>query len=388
MAKRDYYEVLGVQKTASEAEIKSAYKKLAIKYHPDRNPGDKEAEEKFKEAAEAYEVLHDPQKRQMYDRFGHEGVSGAAGGAGFTNAEDIFSAFGDIFENLGFGGAFGGFGGGFAGSRGRQRKPDFKGQDQRLRVELDLQEIVNGTTKKFRVKKDVTCDHCHGSGSEDGKVENCSTCHGSGVVVRTQRSVFGMVQTQDVCPTCHGEGTVIKNKCHVCHGEGIKPGEEVMEVNFPAGLADGMVLNLEGKGGAGRHNGVAGDMQIIIREKPNDTFIRDGKDLVYNLLLSIPLATMGGTIEVPTVDGKAKINIAPGTQPGTVLRLKGKGVPEVQGYNRGQRGDEVINISVYIPETLSKDEVEMMKRAQMSDNFKPTESVKAKIFNKFRSYFD
>ena len=384
MAKRDYYEVLGVERTASEAEIKAAYKKLAIKYHPDRNPGNKEAEDKFKEAAEAYEVLHDAQKRQMYDRFGHEGVSGAAGGgAGFSNAEDIFSAFGDIFENLGFGGGFG-----FGGGRSRQRrKPVFRGQDQRLRVELDLQEIVNGTTKKFKVKKDLTCSHCHGSGSEDGKTETCTTCNGQGVVIRTQRTMLGMMQTQDVCPDCHGEGTVIRNKCHECHGEGVKSGEEVVEVNFPAGLADGMVLTLEGKGGAGRHNGVNGDLQIVIREKPNETFIRDGNDLVYNLLLSIPLATMGGAIEVPTIDGKAKINIAPGTQPGTVLRLKGKGVPEVQGYNRGQRGDEVINISVYIPETLSKDEMEIMKKAQLSDNFKPTESVKKTIFNKFRSYF-
>lgn len=389
MAKRDYYEVLGVAKTASETDIKSAYKKLAIKYHPDRNPGDKEAEEKFKEAAEAYEVLHDPKKRQMYDQFGHAGVSGAAGGggAGFSSAEDIFSAFGDIFEGMGFGG-FSGFGGFGGGSRGRARKPVFRGQDQRLRVELDLQEIVNGTTKKFKVKKAVTCNNCHGTGSADGKTETCSKCNGSGVVIRTQRTMLGMMQTQEVCPDCHGEGTIIKNVCHHCHGEGVVNGEEVVEVNFPAGLSDGMVLTLEGKGGAGRHNGVAGDLQIVIKEKANDTFIRDGNDLVYNLLLSIPTATMGGTVEVPTIDGKAKINIAPGTQPGTVLRLKGKGVPELQGYNRGHKGDEVINISVYIPETLSYEEHEMMKKVSDSDNFKPNESVKQKIFNKFRSYFE
>ena len=208
------------------------------------------------------------------------------------------------------------------------------------------------------------------------------------MVIRTQRTMLGMMQTQEVCPDCHGEGTIIKNVCHHCHGEGVVNGEEVVEVNFPAGLADGMVLTLEGKGGAGRHNGVAGDLQIVIKEKANDTFIRDGNDLVYNLLLSIPTATMGGTVEVPTIDGKAKINIAPGTQPGTVLRLKGKGVPELQGYNRGHKGDEVINISVYIPETLSSDEHEMMKKVSDSDNFKPNESVKQKIFNKFRSYFE
>ncbi len=383
MAKRDYYEVLGVQKNASEDEIKRAYKKMAIQYHPDRNPGDKEAEEKFKEAAEAYEVLHDPQKRQRYDQFGFDAVSGVGGGGGFTDVNDIFSAFGDIFESMGFGG-FGGFGGG----RGRRQKPVYKGRDQRLRVELTLEEIVNGTTKKFKIKNDVVCDHCHGSGSEDGKVETCTRCGGSGVVVQTHQSVFGMMQSQSVCPDCHGEGTVIKNKCHDCHGEGIKPGESIIEVNFPAGLAEGMVLNLDGKGGAGPHNGVPGDLQIIIKEKENDTFLRDGNDLVYNLLLTIPQAVLGCSLEVPTIDGKAKINIAPGTQPGTVLRLRGKGIPEVQGYNRGQRGDEVINISVYMPETLSRDEKEALKRFDDSDNFKPSESIKKKIFNKFRSYFE
>ena len=383
MAKRDYYEVLGVQKNASEDEIKRAYKKMAIQYHPDRNPGDKEAEEKFKEAAEAYEVLHDPQKRQRYDQFGFDAVSGVGGGGGFTDVNDIFSAFGDIFESMGFGG-FGGFGGG----RGRRQKPVYKGRDQRLRVELTLEEIVNGTTKKFKIKNDVVCDHCHGSGSEDGKVETCTRCGGSGVVVQTHQSVFGMMQSQSVCPDCHGEGTVIKNKCHDCHGEGIKPGESIIEVNFPAGLAEGMVLNLDGKGGAGPHNGVPGDLQIIIKEKENDTFLRDGNDLVYNLLLTIPQAVLGCSLEVPTIDGKAKINIAPGTQPGTVLRLRGKGIPEVQGYNRGQRGDEVINISVYMPETLSREEKEALKRFDGSDNFQPSESIKKKIFNKFRSYFE
>ena len=387
MAKRDYYEVLGVEKTASEDEIKRAYKKLAIKYHPDRNPGDKEAEEKFKEAAEAYEVLHDAQKRQRYDQFGFDGVSGAGGfggGAGFSDINDIFSAFGDIFEGMGFGGGFGGFG----GSRGGRRKPVYKGRDQRLRVELTLQEIVNGTTKKFKIKNDVQCDHCHGSGSEDGKVDTCPRCHGQGVVIETHQSFLGMMQSQSVCPECRGEGTVIKNKCHECHGEGIKPGESIIEVNFPAGLAEGMVLNLDGKGGAGPHNGVPGDLQIIIKEKEDDTFLRDGNDLVYNLLLTIPQATLGCSLEVPTIDGKAIINIAPGTQPGTVLRLRGKGIPEVQGYNRGQRGDEVINISVYMPETLSKDEKEAMKRFADSDNFQPTDSIKKKIFQKFRSYFE
>lgn len=389
MAKRDYYEVLGVSKSASAAEIKSAYKKLAIKYHPDRNPGDKEAEEKFKEAAEAYEVLHDEQKRQRYDQFGFQGVNGASGfggggAGGFTDINDIFSAFGDIFEGAGFGG-FGGFGGHQGGGAGRQV---YRGKDQRLRVELTLEEIVNGCTKKFKVKNDVVCDHCHGSGSEDGKEETCHTCNGSGVVYRTQRSIFGMMQTQSVCSDCHGEGKIIKNKCKSCNGTGIKPGESVVEVNFPAGLSEGMVLTLEGKGGAGPRNGVNGDLQIIIKEKPNDTFVRDGNHIIYNLLLSIPQAALGCTLEVPTIDGKAKIDIAPGTQPGTVLRLKGKGIPEVQGYNRGKRGDEIINVSVYIPRELSKDEKKAMESMKDSDNFKPAESIKNKIFAKFRSYFN
>ena len=390
MAKRDYYEVLGVGKTASEEEIKKAYKKLAIKYHPDRNPGDKEAEEKFKEAAEAYEVLHDQQKRQMYDQYGHAGINGAGGGfsGGFSNINDIFSAFGDIFENIGMGGGFGGFNPfGAGGSAGRQKRV-YKGRDQRLRVELTLQEIVSGTTKKFKVKNDVVCEHCHGSGSEDGKTETCSRCHGSGTIIQTQQSIFGMMQTQSVCPDCQGTGTVIKNKCKHCHGEGIVPGESVIEVAFPAGMTEGMVLNCEGKGGAGRQGGVPGDLQIIIKEKPDQTFIRDGNDIVYNLLLSIPEAALGGSMEVPTIDGKAKIHIPSGTQPGTVLRLRGKGIPPVQKYSMDSRGDQVINISVYIPETLSKDGKEMMEKMKKNDDFKPSSTIKSKIFNKFRSYFE
>ena len=381
MAKRDYYEVLGVNKDASDDEIKKAYKKMAIKYHPDRNPGDKKAEEMFKEAAEAYDVLRDANKRRQYDQFGHEGLGGATGfgGAGM-NVDDIFSMFGDIFGGRGFGG-FGGFGG------ERYSRPMYRGKDQRLKIELDLTEIVNGTTKKFKLKNDVVCEHCHGSGSEDGQVSTCPTCNGSGYVVRTQQGIFGLMQSQSVCPECHGEGKVIKNKCHICHGEGIKQGETIVEVNFPAGLSEGMVLTLEGKGGAGRRNGVNGDLQIIIKEKPHETLVRDGNDLVYNLLLSLPQAILGDTMEVPTVDGKAKITIEPGTQPGTILRLKGKGVPEVQGY-RNSRGDEIINISIYIPETLSKDEKEFFQKMRKSDNVSPSESVKKKIFKKFRAYFE
>ena len=384
MAKRDYYEVLGVTKNASDDEIKKAYKKMAIKYHPDRNPGDKEAEEKFKEAAEAYDVLRDPQKRARYDQFGPEGVNGAGGFGGQSmNMDDIFSMFGDIFGGHGFGG----FGGGF-GRGGRARKPQFRGGDLRLKVRLNLQEIATGVTKKFKVKKKVTCTHCHGSGAEGaGATEQCPTCHGSGYVVKTQQSIFGMMQTQSVCPTCGGEGTVIKNKCKACGGEGVVNGEEVIEVKIPAGVADGMVVNVPGKGHAARRGGVPGDIQVYIEEEPSNELLREDNNLIYNLLLDVPTAALGGSAEIPTIDGKVKIKIDPGTQPGKVVRLRGKGLPAVQGYGYGV-GDLIVNISVYIPETLSKDEKKAMEAMQKSDNFAPNPSIKEKIFRKFKSYFE
>lgn len=387
MAKRDFYEVLGVSKTATDDEIKKAYKKMAIKYHPDRNPGDKEAEEKFKEAAEAYDVLRDPQKRQRYDQFGPDAFGPGAGGAGgFGGAgmsmDDIFSMFGDIFG----GGGFSGFGGGFGG--GQARKPVYKGQDQRMRLELDLNEIVNGVTKKFKLRTDVTCEHCHGTGSEDGQVDTCSTCHGSGYIVRTRQSMFGVMQQQSACPTCGGEGTVIKNPCKHCHGEGIVKGDKLVEIELPAGLVEGYAYNFQGKGGAGRKGGVNGDLQILVHEKPHAELVRDGIDLVYNLLLTIPQAVLGCSLEVPTHDGKAKITIPAGTQPGTVLRLKGKGIPDINSYSH-QRGDEIINISVYMPETLTKDERKAIESLDSSDsgNLKPSSSIKDKIFSHFRAYF-
>lgn len=379
--KRDYYEVLGVSKNASEDEIKKAYKKLAIKYHPDRNPGDKEAEEKFKEAAEAYDVLRDPQKRARYDQFGPEGVNGAGGfGGGGMNMDDIFSMFGDIFGGRG---GFGGFGGG-----GRPRKPQYRGGDLRLKVRLTLQEIATGVTKKFKVKKKVTCSHCHGSGAEgSGATEACPTCHGSGYVIKTQQSIFGMMQTQTVCPTCGGEGTVIKNKCKECGGEGVVNGEEVVEVKIPAGVGDGMVVTVTGKGHAARRNGVPGDIQVYIEEETDKNLLREDNNLIYNLLLDIPTAALGGDAEIPTIDGKVKIKIEPGTQPGKVVRLRGKGLPAVQGYGYGT-GDLIVNISVYIPETLTKEERKFLEEMRTSDSFAPRESIKEKIFKKFRSYFE
>ena len=383
MAKRDYYEVLGVDKNASEDDIKKAYRKIAIKYHPDRNPGNKEAEEKFKEAAEAYDVLHDPQKRQQYDQFGFDGPAGMGGFGGFSGGgfsmDDIFSMFGDIF-----GGHGSGFGG-FSGGRGRAQ---YRGSDLRLKVRLSLQEISTGVTKKFKVKKDVTCSHCHGSGAENGSAaETCPTCHGSGVVTRTTQSIFGMMQTQSTCPTCNGEGKVIKNKCRECSGSGVVKGEEVVEIKIPAGVAEGMVVNVPGKGNAGKHNGVNGDIQVFIEEEESDTFIRDGNNLIYNLLLDFPTAALGGQMEIPTIEGtKVRIKIEPGTQPGKTLRLRGKGLPAVQGYGRGT-GDLVVNVSVYVPKTLSRDEKNALEQMKESDNFKGDAATKQSIFQKFRNYF-
>ena len=390
MAKRDYYEVLGVDKNASEDEIKKAYRKLAIKYHPDKNPDDKDAEEKFKEAAEAYDVLHDPNKRKQYDQFGFDGPAGMGGFGGFgggasMDMEDIFSMFGDIFGGHGGFSGFSGFGG---GSRTRQHA-QFRGSDLRLKVRLTLQEIATGITKKFKLKKDVTCTHCHGTGAESGSgTETCPTCHGQGIVTKTVRTMLGMMQTQSECPTCHGEGTVIKNPCHTCNGTGITKGEEVVEIKIPAGVAEGMVVNVPGKGNAGKRNGITGDIQVYIEEEPNDTFVRDGNDLIYNELLDFPTAALGGNLEVPLVDGgKVRMKIAPGTQPGTALRLRGKGLPSVQGYGSGV-GDLIVNLSVYVPKTLSSEEKASLEKLAQSDNFKGDRATKQTIFQKFKNYFN
>lgn len=385
-AEIDYYKILGVDKSATADEIKKAYKKVAIKYHPDRNPGDKEAEEKFKQAAEAYDVLRDPDKRARYDQFGAAGVNGTGGYGGFggqgMDINDIFSHFSDIFGDMGFGG-FGGFSGGRRGAH-----PQHRGGDLRLKVKLSLQEIAAGVVKKFKVRKNVTCTECHGTGCETGhSAETCKTCNGSGYVVHSQRSFLGMVQTQEVCPTCGGDGMVISHKCKKCHGEGVVPGEEIVEIEIPAGVAAGMVVNAQGKGHAARRGGIPGNIQVLIEEEPHPDFIRDDNDLIYNLLLTVPQAVLGGNVEIPTIEGKAKIKIEPGTQPGTVLRLRGKGLPAVQGYGYG-RGDIVVNVSVYIPQTLSKDEKQFFEKMEKSDNTKPSAGIKEKIFRKFRAYFE
>ncbi len=386
MAKRDYYEVLEVAKTASADEIKKAYRKKAIQYHPDKNPGDKEAEEKFKEASEAYEVLSNPDKRARYDQYGHAGVDGTSGfggnyGGQGMSMDDIFSMFGDIFGGRGGFGGFGGFGGGSGQSQRR-----YRGSDLRVKVKLNLKEVSEGANKKFKLKKYVQCTHCHGTGAEgSGGTETCPTCHGTGSVVRTQQSIFGMMQTQSVCPQCGGEGKIIKNKCKVCNGEGVVYGEEVVEVKIPAGVAEGMQLSMNGKGNAGRHNGVPGDLLIQVTEEPHPELIRQDNDLIYNLLLSFPTAAIGGSVEIPTIDGKVKVKIEPGTQPGKVLRLRGKGLPSVNGYGTG---DLLVNVSVYVPETLTKEEKHTLEKWDESDSFRPSVSVKEKIFKKFKALFD
>lgn len=383
MAKRDYYEVLGVDRKATEAEIKKAYRNIAIKYHPDRNPGNKEAEEKFKEAAEAYDVLHDEKKRQQYDQFGFDGPAGAGGFGGFgstsMNMDDIFSMFGDIFGGRS----------GFSGFSSAARKPQkYRGSDLRLKVKLTLGEIATGVTKKFKVRKDVCCGHCHGSGAEQGSgTETCPVCHGAGVISKTTQTMFGMMQTQGVCPTCNGEGKIIKNKCQECSGTGVVKGEEVVEINIPAGVAEGMMLTVQGKGNAGMRNGITGDILVYIEEASDDTFIRDNNDIIYNLLLDFPTAALGGTAEIPTIEGnKVRVKIENGTQPGKTLRLRGKGLPAVSGYGSG-RGDLVVNISVYVPKTLSKEEKNALEQMKGSDNFQGDAATKKSIFQKFKNYF-
>ena len=383
--KRDYYEVLGVEKNADADTIKKAYRKAAIKYHPDKNPGDKEAEEKFKEAAEAYDVLSNPDKRARYDQFGHAGMNGQAGGGfggfsggGFT-MEDIFSQFGDIF-----GGHFGGFGGFSGGGRGGQRVN--RGSDLRVKVRLTLSEIANGTTKKLKINKTVACDKCGGSGAKDSdSYSTCSTCNGSGYVMRVENSFFGRIQTQGVCPTCGGEGKVITAQCDKCRGEGTLRGDEVVEIKIPAGVGEGMALTVTGKGNAARHGGVNGDLLVVIEEEYDPQLVRDGSDLIHNLNIPVTTAILGGTVEVPTIDGKAKIKIAAGTPAGKVLRLRDKGLPEVNGYGRG---DILVVVDIAIPSKLNADEKALVEKLAEMPDFKRAEpSERQTIFERMKNFF-
>lgn len=378
MSKRDYYDILGVDKNATEAELKKAYRKVAIKFHPDKNPDDKTAEEKFKEAAEAYDVLSNPQKRQRYDQYGHAGVGGAAGGGGgfggSMNMEDIFSHFGDIF-----GGGFGGFGGG----RSRQRVN--RGSNLRIKVKLTLEEILKGADKKIKVTKYVPCSTCDGSGAESGGVQTCSTCHGTGQVMQVVNSFLGQMQTATTCPQCGGEGKIIQHKCKSCHGNGIVKGEEVISLSIPAGVAEGMQLSVSGKGNAAARGGVPGDLIVLIEEIPNPELVRDGSNLLHDHFISFPDAALGCTIDVPTVEGFAKVKVAPGTQPGKVLRLKGKGLPDVNSYGRG---DLLVTINAWVPKKLNPAEREALNKLNQSVNFKPDPNTSEKgFFNRMRDYF-
>ena len=384
MAKRDYYEILEVSKSASADEIKKAYRKKAIQFHPDKNPDNKEAEEKFKEAAEAYEVLSNEDKKRRYDQFGHAGVGGAASSGGFggggMSMDDIFSQFGDIFGGS-FGGGFSGFGG--FGGGGRSSKRVNRGSDLRVKVKLTLKEIATGVEKKIKVKKYISCSHCSGTGAEDSSsYSTCSACKGSGHVTRVTNTILGQMQTTSVCQSCGGEGKMITKKCSQCNGEGIVRDDDVITINIPAGVAEGMQLSLSGKGNAARRGGVNGDLLILIEEEPHPELIRDESDIIYNLLLSFPMAAVGGQVEVPTLDGKAKVKIDPGTQPGKILRLRNKGLPSINRYGTG---DLLVNISVYVPETLSDEQKTVLVGMDNSPNFQPSKSIKDKIFNHFKN---
>lgn len=382
MAKRDYYEVLEVDRNANEADIKKAYRKLALKYHPDKNPDDHTAEDKFKEAAEAYEVLSNADKKAKYDRYGHAGLGGASGGGNYgggMSMDDIFSQFGDIF-----GGAFGSFGGsGGSSSRGRRVN---KGSNLRVKVKMNLQEIATGVEKKIKVSKYVSCKHCSGSGAENGgSYANCSTCHGSGHVTRVTSTFLGQMQTTATCPTCGGEGRIITKKCNHCQGNGVVRDEEVIPINIPAGVAEGMQLSLSGKGNAGARGGIPGDLIVLIEEDKHTELERDGNNLIHNLFISVSDAALGSQVEVPTVDGKARLKISPGTQPGKVLRLKGKGLPSVNSYGNG---DLLVNVNVWIPKELNKEERQILEKLQHSENFVPNPTASEKrFFDRMREYF-
>ncbi|MCF8423313.1 MAG: molecular chaperone DnaJ [Bacteroidia bacterium] len=380
MSKKDFYEILGVSKSASDDEIKKAYRKLAIKYHPDKNPDDKAAEEKFKEAAEAYEILSNAEKRQRYNQYGHAGVGGASGNGGGhygggMNMDDIFSQFGDIFG-----------GGGFGGGRSSGGRRVTKGSNLRIKVKLNLEEIAKGVEKKLKVNKFVSCTTCKGSGAKNGQFDTCKLCNGSGVQVRTQQTFLGAMQTQTTCSGCSGEGKTVKDKCNTCHGDGIVRAEEVISINIPAGVAEGMQLSVNGKGNAAPRGGINGDLLVLIEEEEHLELKRDGSNLFYDSYVNFADAALGTSIEIPTVDAKVKIKIEPGTQSGKVLRLKGKGLPDVNSYGTG---DLLVNINVWTPQNLTSDEKKALELLRTSKNFAPNPNRKEKgFFDRMKEYFE
>ncbi len=378
MSKRDYYEILGVSRNVAEADLKKAYRQKAIKYHPDKNPGDKASEEKFKEAAEAYEVLSNADKRARYDRFGHQGVGGAASGGQHMNMDDIFSQFGDVF---GEGHPFENF---FGGNRQSGRRQSV-GSNIRIKVKLTLQEISTGIEKKVKVQKQVSCTTCHGSGAKDkGSVRTCETCKGNGSVRQVRNSFLGQIQTTTTCPTCSGHGQVVTAKCTSCHGSGKTFGEDVITINVPAGVGNGMQMSMSGKGNAAERGGVNGDLIVQFEEIEDPLLKRDGTNILYDLYLNFAEAALGTAVEIPTVDGKVKIPIKAGIQGGEILRLRSKGLPVLQGYGRG---DQLVHVNVWVPQKLNAEEKAMVEKLGLSDNFKPKPANQKSFFDKFREFF-
>lgn len=382
-SKRDFYEILGISKSASADEIKKAYRKVAMQFHPDRNPGDKSAEEKFREAAEAYEILSDQDKRAQYDRFGHSAFGQGRGGGGFgMNTEDIFSQFGDIFGDDMFGNFFGG------GGRNRGgRSKGVRGNNLRIKIKVNFEEIAKGTTKTVKVKKYVLCSTCSGSGAKDkNSVQTCGTCGGNGQVRRVQNTFLGQMQTVTTCPACNGEGTTITNKCTACKGEGRVYGEETVKLDIPAGVHDGMQLSMSGKGNVGERGGPSGDLIILIEEEEHEQLQRDGLNVAFDLYISFPDAVFGSQVEVPTIDGRAKIKIPPGTQSGKIFRLKGKGFPGINSY---EKGDQLIHVNVWTPQHVSSEEKNTLEKMQASQNFQPHPDKNDKSFwEKIRETFN
>jgi molecular chaperone DnaJ len=388
--KKDFYEILGVSKSSTQDEIKKAYRKVAMQFHPDRNPGDKASEEKFKEAAEAYEILSDSDKRAQYDRFGHNAFSQGRGGGGggfnggSMNMDDIFSQFGDIFGDESPFGSFFGNGGRRSSSGGRSRGT--RGSNLRIKIKLNYEEMAKGASKTVKVKKHVSCTTCSGSGAKDkNSLQTCGTCNGSGQVRKVQNTFLGQMQTVTTCSTCNGEGSTIANKCTACKGEGRVYGEETVTIEIPAGVQEGMQLSMSGKGNAGERGGANGDLIILIEEEAHAELHRDGLNVAFDLHITFPDAVFGTNVEVPTIDGKAKIKIPPGTQSGKIFRLKGKGFPAVNSY---EKGDQLIHVNIWIPQQLSAEEKSMLESMQGSVNFQPKpEKGDKSFFDKVREIF-